>query len=369
MQFEDKITLDGKTRLTKDGYLVANARFARTGIQDYQGYELGRPELGIVKVYRPESEVFNADAMRSFGGKPITVDHPSGGVSSENYKDVNVGRIDENIVRDGDYVRAPMILMDAEAIKTVQSGKNELSAGYTAELVWGDGETPDGKPYHAKQTNISGNHVSIVSRGRGGNKLKIGDKHKPKGDSAMTDFTKMVLDGITVNVPVSDAANVKALFDAKDEKIAGATASLTDAQTKLADAETQIETLKGEKAVLETQVADAAITPEKLTALVAERTVLVADAARILGDAKALETMDATAIKKAVVTHVLGDAAADMSDDAIAGAYAMASKSAPKTDPVRGVIMDGVLTPTNDASDARAQMLQERSNAYKGGAK
>lgn len=42
--FTDRITV-GSTRRTADGYLVADAKVARTGVQEYLGSELGRPDM------------------------------------------------------------------------------------------------------------------------------------------------------------------------------------------------------------------------------------------------------------------------------------------------------------------------------------
>lgn len=81
MLFTDKITMDGSRR-TGDGYLAANARVARTGIQTYLGREVGKPDMATVKVFRPESEVFHTDALRSFAHRPVTNDHPPEAVSA-----------------------------------------------------------------------------------------------------------------------------------------------------------------------------------------------------------------------------------------------------------------------------------------------
>ncbi|MBP2238095.1 hypothetical protein J2Z31_004622 [Sinorhizobium kostiense] len=53
MRFIDASTIAG-TRRTADGYLVADVRTARTGIQLYAGHEVGKPQMQVVKVYRPE---------------------------------------------------------------------------------------------------------------------------------------------------------------------------------------------------------------------------------------------------------------------------------------------------------------------------
>jgi len=54
--------MDAKPRVTADGYMVAMPKAARIGMQDYMGSELGRPDLKVVRVYRPEEEVFNKDS-------------------------------------------------------------------------------------------------------------------------------------------------------------------------------------------------------------------------------------------------------------------------------------------------------------------
>ena len=82
MQFTDAVTVAG-TRRRDDGYLVADARIARTGIQTYLGSEVGKPDMSTVRVYRPGSEVFSDDTMKSAAHRPVTNDHPPELVSSE----------------------------------------------------------------------------------------------------------------------------------------------------------------------------------------------------------------------------------------------------------------------------------------------
>jgi hypothetical protein len=108
MQFTDAVTIKG-TRLRDDGYLVVDARVARTGIQRYLGSEVGRPDLAVVDVYRPEAEVFSADAMASFAHRPVTDDHPKGAVTADNWKQLSVGQTDGEIKRDGDFLRIPLM--------------------------------------------------------------------------------------------------------------------------------------------------------------------------------------------------------------------------------------------------------------------
>ncbi len=53
MLITDTVTLVGDRRTTQDGYLVAAARIARTGVQTYSGAEMGRTDLATVRVWRP----------------------------------------------------------------------------------------------------------------------------------------------------------------------------------------------------------------------------------------------------------------------------------------------------------------------------
>ena len=73
MQFTDAVTVAG-TRWREDGYLVADARIARTGIQNYLGSEVGKPDMAQVRVYRPGSEVFSDETLRSAAHRPVTND-------------------------------------------------------------------------------------------------------------------------------------------------------------------------------------------------------------------------------------------------------------------------------------------------------
>src|SRR5690606_6090085 len=152
----------GAVRRTGDGYLVADAKVARTGIQTYLGSELGRPDLAEVRVYRAPDEVFATDTMQSYAYRPLTIEHPAKMVAADTWKAVAVGQTGGDVVRDGEFVRIPLVLMDSAAIKAFESGKRELSMGYSAEIVFGDGVTPEGEPYDAVQKSLRMNHLAVV---------------------------------------------------------------------------------------------------------------------------------------------------------------------------------------------------------------
>jgi hypothetical protein len=82
-----------------------------------------------------------------------------------------------------------MVIMDAKAVEAVEKhGVRELSVGYSTDLKWGQGRTPEGEIYDARQTAIRGNHLAVVPAARGGSLLRIGDK----GGS---DMVKLLIDG------------------------------------------------------------------------------------------------------------------------------------------------------------------------------
>lgn len=175
----DRITLDTVgTRTTADGYLVANPRVARTGIQLYRGSEIGGrfKDQKVVRVYRPAEEVFRKDSMHSYGHKPLTNDHPTVPVTAANWKDYSVGSVGGEIAKDGECIRVPMVFMDAQAVSDIGKGKKQLSVGYSCDIVDEAGTVPGtGETFDCYQSNIFVNHIALVKAARGGDRLSVGD--------------------------------------------------------------------------------------------------------------------------------------------------------------------------------------------------
>lgn len=368
MLITDTVALVGDRRTTADGYLVAAARISRTGIQQYLGAEMGRPDLSVVRVYRPADEVFHADAMASMAYRPITVDHPSEPVTATNWKVYSAGQVGGDVARDGEFVRVPLVLMDKGAIDAVQAGKRQLSVGYTTEIDWTPGTTADGQPYDAVQRRIRANHLAVVDAARAGPACRIGDSWSTS-QPERTDMTtqKVVVDGITVEL--SDmAAQVVSKFLADHEALKTAKAT---ADQDLAKARTDLQTKDGELAVEKQKVKDATLTPAQLDAAVATRVQVVADARKIAGDKLAVDGKTDLEIRRAAVIAKLGEAVAkDMADAAIEGAFralipAGQGGSGAAADPLRSAIADQ----QQDGGDKRAAALAARdarlANAWK----
>jgi hypothetical protein len=299
----DRLTIHDKHR-TSDGYLVTEARFARSGIYEYSGRDLGKPEMATVRVFRPETEVFNQDAMASFAHKPVTNDHPAGNVSAATWKKDAVGFTDGRVARDGDFVVIPMMIADASAISDVEDGKRELSAGYACDIEFIDGQAPDGSEYDAVMRNIRGNHIAVVDTGRAGPGCRIGDSFSQEQEQQMQ--LKLVLvDGIGVETnDAGERAIVKLQGDINALR-EDAKATKTTHDSALAAKDTELAAKDAEIADLKTKVLDAAA----LDKLVADRAKLVAQATKLVDKFDATGKDTAT-IKREVVTAKCGDAAA-----------------------------------------------------------
>lgn len=234
VRFTDRAPI-GMTGSTSEGYVKALARAVRTGIQDYRAHELGLMGNHIVKVMRPESEVFAKDSLQSFSHAPVTIDHPTELVDSNNWKELAVGEIGGEVLRDGEFLAVPLILKDAAAIKAVNDGKRELSAGYTADMI----EAPANSGYDFIQTNIRINHLAIVDAARAGSKARIGDSAINWGASPVTTRdAEMALKTVVIGDKAVQVADTDA--DIVTKAIADKDAAIGELKAELATAKSQI---------------------------------------------------------------------------------------------------------------------------------
>lgn len=325
VQLCDTLDASMTARICADGSLVADVRGARVGIQTYTPREAGAPNTftgNVVRVYRSEDEVFSRDSMASFAAAVFTINHPAEMVDAGNWKHHGVGEVNGDIVRDGEFVRVPVIVRDAAAVEKVRTTHKQLSMGYTCTLDWTPGTAPSGEAYDAVQREIRINHIAAVPAARGGPELKISDERTSPPE---TKTMKIKIGDAEV-----DATNGEAVRIANDAR----ETVLTDLQTKvgtltadLATATTLVQTRDGEIVALNAKLVDAEITPQKLQALADAR-------ADVIGKAKVLAPnivtdgkTDAEIRKEAVITK-LGDAGKDMADAAIEGAFIAFTKDA-----------------------------------------
>lgn len=321
VQLTDALTLDRSARICADGCLVAEVFAARTGMQDYLGAEVD-PDGNrfkadqIVKVYRPESEVFKADSLATFAAAPVTVNHPSSAVDATNWRSLGVGEINGDVVRDGQRVRVPIIVRDAAAVKAATSTHKQLSMGYATELVFPtDGKHPDGTVCDAYQTNLKINHIALVPAARGGPELRVVDER-----SAPQEQTTMKIKIGDAEVDATNGEAVRIAVDSLNTKLSSFATDKAALETQIATLATDKATLEAKVTTLESQVADAKLTPSQLRDA-AKAYAQTCDKAKALG-VTVSDEMDEPAIMKAAVSAKIGDAAAAWNEAQIAASFA-----------------------------------------------
>lgn len=311
-----------KWHRSADGYLAASPRIARTGIQVYKGWEMGVPDKETVKIYRPESEVFNIDSLRSYAHKPITNDHPKEAVTPANWRKYAVGQTADEILRDGGFIRIPITIMDENAIKDIEDGKRELSLGYTMELNWTPGRTEDGQSYDGVQKSIRANHLAIVASARGGKELRVGDS---TGETTMS--KKITVDGAAFEVDDAAAVVIPRHVERLEKGVADSTVALKTAQDKAATDAATIATLTAENATLKKKVEDAKLTPQQIELLVRDRATVVAQARAVLASV-VTDGRELSDIRRQVVDAAMGAASKGWNEEQVASSFAVLTKDA-----------------------------------------
>lgn len=359
--FTDSVLIAG-TKTREDGALLADARIARTGVQVYIGREVGKPDMAAVRVYRPGSEVFSTDTMKSAAHRPVTNDHPREMVNADTWKQVAVGQTGDEITGEGIYLRVPLMVSDGATIKAIADGKRELSAGYTCELDWSPGKTPNGEAYDAIQRNIRVNHVAIVDAGRAGKEVRIGDGAFEWGVSPVStpladeripamDLRTVLVDGLQVQTTDAGAQAIAKLQGDLQSSAANIAKLTADHAAALAAKDADLAKKDAEIDTLKSKVVDGAA----LDKLVADRAELVSVAKAIAKDVK-VEGLSDEAIRRATVVAVLGDAAVKDKPAAYVDArFDILAEDAKKAKPdaFRTVVQNGV-QPTIDASASNA---------------
>lgn len=363
MRFYDTVKLTG-VRITDDGYLVGDAPVARTGVQVYAGHELGMPDKPIIRLYRPPEEVFSQDSMRSYAHRPVTVGHPQDKVTADNWKDVAAGQTGDEVVRDGDLVRVPLVLMDAAAIRKHGAGVRELSMGYDAEVEFVDGTSPEGEPYDAIQRNLRMNHLALVARARGGDRLRLGDDTDDGGSTMTTDAQKLrtvTLDGLPVETTDAGAKAIERLL-----------ADIQSFEAKLADAEAAhakaLEAKDAEIAKLDAQIDDLKskiLTDAQLDERAQARADLLSSARRVADIDYSGKSDDE--VRRLAVAAKLGDqAVADRSDAYINARFDILLEDAEPESAVNSALRNRANTSHNDGG-SQAGYEDRISNAWRTG--
>lgn len=347
------------------------AYLSRVGVQEYT-----REDGSVQREYRPDDEVFS-DASIASAVDAVVTDFHCGMVNPANYREVTVGHVSGSPMpaRDGDYLGASMVILDAREIALIDAGERvENSCGYDCTLDMTPGVSPAGEAYDAVQRNIQINHVALLPSGygRAGEAVKLrldasdarvmrldskGNaapfQALPAKDSSMTVKRKDEGEVPTVDPAKADAevcATCGAPVDAEGKYVA----PVTDAAPP-ADAEPKMDALRKENAKLQAKL-DAAT--EKLEARAdskgaseaarerssAERTAMKAG----VPESK-LDSLDLNALKREVIAKVFPQRKLDGRDEHYVEAV---------YDSAREILATGEFRPTVEAKPSeRADAL------------
>ena len=203
----------GKTReVTPEGYLLCrDVAVACTGNLLYgEGEVPVTADAGLIVITRGDDDLFSPQTISSFEGKPITDDHPDDWVTPDNWKILSKGTA-QNIRRgeglEDHLLIADLLIQDKDTIQAVQGGKVAISLGYDADYE----EISKGKGI---QSNIIGNHVALVDKGRCGSRCSIGDKQMTKVVKKKVSFA----DRIRNLVKTKDADEAEKLAKAVEDE-------------------------------------------------------------------------------------------------------------------------------------------------------
>ena len=202
---QDRMALDRASVRTvdpKNGHLhVRLANIAAARVNDYLGSEVpnGR-ELGLdpnrlYSLLRPAAEL--AKAAASFHGKPLVDLHKQQSAGAHD-RNVVVGSV-SNVQWNPPYLQGELTVWDGAAIAGIESGEQrEISPGYYYRAVMTPG-VHEGIRYQGVMTEIHGDHVAFVDRGRQGRDIAV-------GDAALRTLRKIAMDA---NPQTMQAALVK----------------------------------------------------------------------------------------------------------------------------------------------------------------
>ena len=224
-----------KVTRTPEGFLRGEALVTRAGVFEYQNQDgSSRFEL------RHPDDVLN-DSLASLRMVPITVNHPNEPVTVDNAAELSVGTTGEYVQRDGNNVIVPLTITHADGIAAVESGKQELSLGYSLELVQEDGEY-EGQKYTHRQKNICYNHLAIVDVARAGKAARLNldgaSVQVISTDASSTEESKMLkinIDGLQYDAAPEVDRHIQKLTARADE--AEAVAKTANARADKAEAE------------------------------------------------------------------------------------------------------------------------------------
>ncbi len=195
--------------IDENGYLhVKRSPILKSGILEYLGSELkpeGSDEVDgvkveddkIYKVYISPEELDKG--LDSFKLLPIVDGHTWLGEDGEDAKDFQEGTTGENVYIEDGMIYAPLMFTGKKIIdEIVNHHREELSSSY--QNVYKKADNP---AYDFVATDIKGNHLALVDRGRCGSAVRVLNSNIEKGVNQMPKTANeaiLELDGKRINL-------------------------------------------------------------------------------------------------------------------------------------------------------------------------
>lgn len=321
--------LYSKFEKTPEGFLKGRAVIATTGVYDYLDMA-----GNVIKELRLPDEVFAPAFLDSLKLKPITLLHPDKLITADNVKDYQIGTIGNVLDSDGYHLSVDMIIHDAEAIKAIESGTQQLSVGYECTLEAAQpGDRWCGQMYDYIQRDLKANHLSVVPAARAGDaaRIKLDSADAVLLHSGSTIETTMSIGGIMPElksikldgVEYSAEGKVIESLHLSQTKVDELSVQVKDMATKVDAMTTEKDKLEAERDTLKNRLdeAEAKIVElekskmdEAAIAVAVARRVRVMDAAK-LAEVEVADGMTELDIQKAVITKVFPKANLDGKSD------------------------------------------------------
>lgn len=207
-----------------DGRLhVAMSNISKANISPYYGHEIPNfAELGldpskVYRLWRDPAELEKGAA--TFRNLPILRRHIKVSADDPSKEDV-VGSIGSDVEFVDPYLQSSLCIWDSEAIAGVESGQlEELSPAYRYVADMTPGTTPGGEAYDGRMTDIQGNHLATVEKGRTGPDVVVADQNPFTNKQEAPDMKPTKL-GLALKLALS-AASPKIAQDASLGSLVG----------------------------------------------------------------------------------------------------------------------------------------------------
>ena len=385
---------------TNEGFLKGRAIVTSIGVFTYK-----RKDGTVQRELRLPEEVFSEKTLNSMKLKPVTLNHPTELVTTDNADKLQVGSLGDNPswtkdwehrnweeITDGINCAIDMIITHKDAVDAVLNGKQALSMGYTCDLEMAEpGSCWCGIEYDFIQRNIRYNHCAIVDSARAGDNAKI-ELRADSEDAVLEDIIfkkhdggtqmlkKINLDGIDYEAEAevikalqrADEKAKKAEEDAceqkkaMDKKVADLEDKEKELEKRISELEAERDTAKEKADSAERELEEVkktSLDSKTIDAAVSAKMELLQNAAKANVEVKAdMSDMD---IKKAVIASQFPNAKFDGKDDVyIQARYDATVEMIAERNDAQNRQFTSDLPPEAhaDENDARNRMIERMKN-------